>query len=231
MVTAEEWARVQEIERRYHEQKDPAQILAINMAYWERILGALPAAGVVIAPATRVLDVGCGGAGILLGVKDGIKTGVDPLMAYYLEKFPFLKEAPVRWVAGTAEEFAADERFDVVFSVNALDHVFDPRRSALNLERLLAPGGKLVLVLTVHLTRFFRGYFARLYPWVDPPHPHQIHRDDVAGYFPGLTLTHLSDIDHLWLDLEGSRCALQTFLLTPAVGTREEARTAMERWL
>ena len=35
----------------------------------------------------------------------------------------------------------------------------------------------------------------------------------------------------LWMEVEGSCCSLQTFLLTPPVATREEARTAMERWL
>src|SRR5688500_12702659 len=100
------WERVQKIEMKYHEQKDPTAIRQVNLQYWPRILEALPAGELAIAPATRILDVGCGGCGILLAVEGGTKTGVDPLMPYYLEKFPFLRDEPVRWLTGMAEQFA-----------------------------------------------------------------------------------------------------------------------------
>jgi len=37
-------------------------------------------------------------------------------------------------------------------------------------------------------------------------------------------------VPSLWLEVSGSGCELHTFLLTPPVGTREEALIAMERW-
>jgi SAM-dependent methyltransferase len=201
--TLAEWERVQKIERAYHEQKDPARVLDVNLRYWTRILDVLPPGSIAIGPTTRVLDVGCGGAGMLLALNGGVRTGVDPLMPFYLAKFPFLAEQPIRWLEGTAEQFGADEQFDLIFSLNMLDHTIDPRASAGNIERLLAPGGKLVFVLNVHLTRFWRAYFSAFYRWVDPPHPHHIHIADVPGYFPGLEVEYRRDIDDLWLDLKG----------------------------
>ena len=41
---------------------------------------------------TRVVDLGCGGCGILLALERGRLIGVDPLMERYLQKFPFLAE-------------------------------------------------------------------------------------------------------------------------------------------
>lgn len=201
VVSVEEWARVQKIERAYHEQKDPRTVLDVNQKYWQRILDSIPQGEVSIGPQTRILDVGCGGAGILLILENGIRTGVDPLMSFYRQKFSFLDDTQIRWVEGMAEDFDDSEKFDVIFSINMLDHTESPRASALNLERLLAPGGKLVCVLNVHLTRFWRKYYESFYRWVDPPHPHHIHDDDLPGYFPNLKMLSRNDIDSLWFDL------------------------------
>jgi SAM-dependent methyltransferase len=202
MVSAAEWERIQKIERSYHEQKDPAVIRNFSMQYWRRLLGVLPPELLSIEADTRVLDVGCGGAGILLAVEQGERTGVDPLMGYYLEKFPFLAEQPVRWLEGTAERLEAEESFEVVFSINALDHVYDPAVAASQMQALLAHGGRLVLVVNVHLTRWSRSYFSRFYRYVDPPHPHHFHVDRVPEFFPQLKLIMRRDVDDLWLDLE-----------------------------
>ena len=195
------WERAQEAERAYQVQKDPSSIVSKSVAYWSRVLAFLPPAEVAIGPATRVLDAGCGPAGILLGLTEGRRTGFDPLMGFYLERFPHLLETPVRWIEARAEEFRGETAFDVVFCVNMLDHTEDPAASAENLARQVAPGGKLVLLLNVHLTRFFRWYFARFHRFIDPPHPHHFHRDDVAGLFPGLRLTAALDCDGAWLGL------------------------------
>ena len=202
MVTFREWERIQRIERAYQERKDPSTILAVNCLYWRRVLKSLPEGEFEIGPESRVLDAGCGGAGILLALEEGIRSGFDPLMGFYLERFPHLAEAPVRWIEADAEGFYAEEPFDFIFCINTLDHTRDPRRAAQNLEHLLAPSGKLVCVLNVHLTRFWRAYYERFYRFVDPPHPHHIHRDDVCGLFPSLKLRHVADIDALWLDFK-----------------------------
>ncbi len=195
------WERVQRVERAYHQKKDSGKVLAHNRVYWSRILAALPPGEVRIEPGSRVLDLGCGGAGILLGLESGQRTGVDPLMPFYLEKFPFLTQSPVRWLEGKAETFGGDERYDVVFSINMLDHVEDIGAAAANMERLMAPGGRLVLLVSTHTTRIGRLYFSLFYRLVDPPHPHHLHGDAVSSLFPGLRLVARREADTLWLDI------------------------------
>lgn len=196
------WERIQAIERAYHARKQPGPTLEIKLVYWRRILDAVRSEGVAVGSDSRVLDMGCGGTSLLLALEQGRLTGVDPLMDFYLDKFPSLAGAPVTWLSGTAEAFRSPAPFDVVFLINALDHVRSPARAALNLSRLVAPGGHLVLVLNAHTTRVARGYFALFHHLIDPPHPHQIHRDDVPAWFPELRLVAQQDIDHLWLDLD-----------------------------
>lgn len=200
-MPSEAWIRAQEAERAYQVQKDPASIVETSVAYWRRILALLPPDEVAVGAATRVLDAGCGPAGILLAVAAGERVGFDPLMNFYLERFPHLRDLPMRWIEARAEEFRDDSPFDVVFCVNMLDHTEDPAASAANLARQVAPGGRLVLLLNVHLTRFFRGYFERFHRFIDPPHPHHFHRDDVPALFPGLRPVSVRDCDQAWLEL------------------------------
>lgn len=197
-----EWERIQAIERAYHARKNPGPTTRIKLEYWRRILQTVRAQGVGVGPDTRVLDMGCGGTSVLLALEQGRLTGVDPLMAFYLARFPALGAAPVDWRTGTVEDFQSATPFDVIFMVNALDHVRSPDRAAANLSGLLAQGGHLVLLLNVHTTRTAQRYFALFHRLIDPPHPHQIHRDDVPTLFADLHLVGVQDIDHLWLDLD-----------------------------
>lgn len=203
MEASSNWERVQKIERDYHAKKDPNTALELKRRYWAGLLDALPEGAVSIEPETRVLDVGCGGTSILLTLPHGRRTGVDPLMDFYLEKFTYLKDHDIRWLKQTTEEFSDDEKFDLIFSINMLDHTIDPAASAQNFSDLLAPGGRLVLLLNVHTTAFWRRYYELFYRFVDPPHPHQFHRDLVPPMFPDLKLLGQSDVDHLWLAIRG----------------------------
>ena len=122
-ITRDQWAAIQDEEFKYHQSKDESKILDLNLPYWRALLGALPEQ-VTLGRDTSALDLGCGGCGILLALDEGRLVGVDPLMERYLEKFPFLSErTDIRRIAGTAEEVELDGPFDVVFSINALDHV------------------------------------------------------------------------------------------------------------
>ncbi len=194
------WRRAQVHERRYHEQKDADAVMSINRVYWQRILAALPAQ-IAIRPGTRILDVGCGGAGILLAMDRGERTGIDPLMPFYLENFPFLAETPIQWVQGRAEDLEHDATHDLIFAINMLDHTEDPHRVAKNLARSLVPGGFLVCGLNVHSSPLWSLYFRLFHRLIDPPHPHHFLAREVPGLFPTLNLVQQTEIDDLWLDL------------------------------
>ncbi|HEX9635925.1 MAG TPA: class I SAM-dependent methyltransferase [Acidobacteriota bacterium] len=195
----EDWERIQQGEFDYHLAKDESRVLELNLPYWRSLLAALPEE-VRFGPATRVLDLGCGGCGILLALEQGELVGVDPLMDRYLEKFPFLAaRSDIRWVQAAAEELELQERFDVIFSINALDHVYDPARVACQIERLLRPGGHLVLTMNCHNHTWSRAYYAALYRAIDPHHPYQFTPDDVQELFSRLVPVKRRTIDDLWL--------------------------------
>lgn len=193
----ERWAEIQEGEFAYHAAKDETKVLDNNLPYWRSLVETLPDE-LTFDDETRVLDIGCGGCGILLALDRGKLVGVDPLMERYLEKFPFLSQrSDIRWVTGTAEE-VAEEPFDVIFSINAFDHVYDPVLAASRITQMLEPGGHLVLTMNCHNTRLFRSYYSRLYRVIDHHHPFQFTPDDVQALFGELELVEKRGIDDLW---------------------------------
>ena len=194
------WAEIQAGEFDYHAAKDETRVLERNLPYWRSLLGALPEE-VKLDAEGSYLDLGCGGCGILLALEGGRRVGVDPLMARYLEKFPYLAEqADMQWIAGTAEEVEVEGPFDVVFSINSFDHVFDPRQAVANMRKHLRPGGHVVMTMNSHNTAFFRNYYSRLYRVIDPHHPFQMSPEDIQQLFAEMTTVTVRDIDDLWFE-------------------------------
>jgi SAM-dependent methyltransferase len=95
--------------------------------------------------AKRILDVGCGPRGSLDWAPDAAaRIGLDPLADRYVELG--VDPGAMEYVTGVAERMPfADNSFDVVSSINSLDHVDDVRRAATEMIRVLAPGGLLLL--------------------------------------------------------------------------------------
>lgn len=196
----EEWLRVQTGEFRYHEKKAPGPFREHKIAYWKALIASLPDE-VQSGLAGRVIDVGCGGASILLAVNARSRVGLDPLMDRYIQQFPYLRdETDIEWLTSAAEETEFEERFDVVFALNSFDHVYDPAAAANHIAEWVKPGGHLVLTMNTHNTRFFRAYYSKLYRLIDHHHPHQFDAGDVRALFPDLKLCEERDIDALWLE-------------------------------
>jgi len=197
-VKRERWASIQDGEFAYHLAKDETKVLAKNLPYWRSLVAALPD-DVKFGKETSVMDIGCGGCGILLALDEGRLVGVDPLMDRYLEKFPFLSErTDIRWINSTGEELETDEKFDVVFTINAFDHVYDPALVVRKIAGLLRPGGHCVTTMNCHNTRFFRSYYSKLYRVIDHHHPFQFTPDDMLRLFEGFAPIEVRPIDDLW---------------------------------
>jgi len=100
----------------------------------------------------RILDVGSGPLTTLGKTWPGHEVeivGVDPLADQYVQ---LLRERGLRpltaLVAGDAETLPTtfgEQRFDLVYSCNALDHCYDPITAVRRALELLTPGGKVVL--------------------------------------------------------------------------------------
>lgn len=195
----ERWTEVQQGEVDYHLAKDAGSIRRYTLPYWRALIERLPEE-IRFDDDTRVLDLGCGGCGILLGLERGRLIGVDPLMDRYLKKFPFLAErGDIEWVSGAAEEVRFDEPFDVVFCINALDHVYDPGRVVRNIAESLRPGGHCVVTMNSHNTRLFRAYYAWFYRLIDSHHPYQLTVQGVKELFGRFSPVAIEPVDDLWL--------------------------------
>ena len=193
------WEKIQHGEFDYHAAKAPRPFLEHKLEYWKAFLATLPDE-VKLSPGARVLDVGCGGASVVLALEGSERYGLDPLIGRYREQFAYLDEqSGVHWIEAAAEDATFDHPFDVVFAINSFDHVFDPALAARCISDWVRPGGHLVVTMNTHNTRFFRAYYAALYRLIDHHHPYQFRAADIVALFPDLTPIDVREIDDLWL--------------------------------
>ncbi len=93
-----------------------------------------------------ILELGCGKAEILNFLPAGVKyTGLDPTGKCIAELKA--KDPNNSFVEGCAEEIPfADNSFDFVFSGNAFEHFYEPKKSLTEMIRVANPGGYVILV-------------------------------------------------------------------------------------
>lgn len=104
---------------------------------------------------TNVLDIGCGTGAALRHASrrwpSARFVGVDPVSRMVeiarerLEKHP--GESAIELRVGSAENLpAGDDAFDLILAFDSFDHWRDTRAGAREAARVLAPGGRLVVV-------------------------------------------------------------------------------------
>lgn len=95
-----------------------------------------------------ILDLGCGPRGSLEWVDSPLRVGLDPLSVRYLELG--VAAHAMHYVASGAEAMPIrDGAFDIVTSMNSLDHVDDLDATIGEIVRIIRPGGTLLLVTGV----------------------------------------------------------------------------------
>jgi ubiquinone/menaquinone biosynthesis C-methylase UbiE len=117
---------------------------AVYRANHDAVIAALRRAG-----ARRVLDVGCG-TGILTA---RIKNQLDPEIVYGCDPSPGMLEkarqrsTEVRWIQGMAENVPLEDgSLDAVVTTEAFQF-FDQPAALVEFERLLEPGGHVVIAV------------------------------------------------------------------------------------
>jgi ubiquinone/menaquinone biosynthesis C-methylase UbiE len=97
----------------------------------------------VIKPSDSVLEVGCGTGLLLSRLNARKKVGCD-LSGRLLSQ---LKKRDFQVIQADAERLPlGDSRFDVVYSVNLLEHVPHPEKAVSESVRVLKKGGRLVII-------------------------------------------------------------------------------------
>ncbi len=157
--------------KNYLNSRDKSEYLRWKKTYW---LDFLKNSGLRLLPGAGVLDAGCGPAGIFTVLYDYKVDAVDPLLDQYAGMLPHFQPADypyVRFFSQTLESFSPAKRYDVVFCLNAINHVANLDSSLDRLVALVQPGGYLLLSVDAHNYHWIRYLFQRL-P-ADILHPHQ----------------------------------------------------------
>ena len=176
-TTRWQWAQWFEIRwwRWYLKRKPVDNYLQSKKRYWDDFLWKN---GISLPQNQRILDAGCGPAGIFMQLKNHEVIALDPL----LEEYKLMRHFDPAWYpwtqfdASTLESFAGQEKFDVVFCLNVINHVADLKDSMHRLFLSLKVGGELVLSVDVHRRPWLKPIF-QLIPG-DVLHPHQYDLSD-----------------------------------------------------
>jgi len=190
-----------------------------RLALWLEPHAEALAAACGIGPATRVLDVGAGNGNFALAAArrgaDVTASDVTPRMVELGRARSAAARAPILWLAGDAEVLPFGEAsFDVVASVFGAMFAPTPERVALELFRVVMPGG--LVAMANYSSQGFLGRLAELAATFSPPAPIEMPSpflwgdpDEVRRRFQGLassidivprTLTFEFDSFQEWLE-------------------------------
>jgi SAM-dependent methyltransferase len=102
----------------------------------------------------RVLDVGCGPLAPSQQFTGAQHHLADPLLDQYVASgWPMTEYGMTLTRAGCEKMPYPDAFFDVMMSMNALDHVDDFHAGAAEMQRILKPGGEIHLEVEYHFSR------------------------------------------------------------------------------
>lgn len=150
------WKVAQYLERRWWQRylrgKPPEEYLRRKRNYWARVLDELDWEPI---PGRKVLDAGCGPAGVFCYLHRTEKvTALDPLLESYEEDLPIFKQTDypsVHFLTQTLEEdLPAKETFSAIYCFNAINHVADWDRALDVLTANASGGTRMILTSDVH---------------------------------------------------------------------------------
>lgn len=171
------WQIAQSIEikwwQNYLKNKEVAPYLAWKKQYWQGLLDKIKEY-YIIQPNSTILDMGCGPSGIYMALQEHRVDAIDPLLDAYsanIKHFNKLDYAHVNFTSKAFEDFEITKKYDVIFCMNAINHVKNLEDCYLKMSQALAPNGLLVVTIDAHNYNFFK-YLFRAIPG-DMLHPYQ----------------------------------------------------------
>ena len=168
--------------KRYLRHKNKHEYLSWKKDYWKNILENIEDVAPVDAVKT-ICDLGCGPAGIFIAMPQNNITAVDPLLNEYEKQIPFFSKSyypNVQFVESTMENFSVAAKYDLVFCMNAINHVHDIEKAFDKLKAICTENGTVVISIDVHNYSFFK-YLFRLVPG-DVLHPYQYDLNEYKSF-------------------------------------------------
>lgn len=150
-------------------------------------------------PGKRLMDLGCGPAGVIKGIsehEDGAVLskmeglfGVDPLMDTYKTYGLIKSDEKIHLIQSKGEDIPLDSHsFDYIISSNAIDHCEFPEKVITEAARLIKPGG--LFCPSVHVLYSIYEPIAPIFKYIDKNHPHHFTEE----YFVKICRRHFSSV-------------------------------------
>ena len=186
MTSTIKWRIAQKLElkwwQNYLKNKDVGEYLNWKKKYWSRFLEEIDL-NIQSEQPKDILDAGCGPAGIFTILEDHKVTALDPLLETYdsqISHFSKTDYPNTHFIDAPIEALNEEKRFDVIFCLNAINHVADIELAYDRLFSALKPEGLLVVSIDSHKYGFLKRLF-RLIPG-DALHPHQYDLKDYQNF-------------------------------------------------
>lgn len=167
--------------QRYLQKKDTTEYLSWKFHYWQDLLLKLTKY-IELPQAKTILDAGCGPAGIFMALKGNTVDAIDPLLDKY-EQLPHFVKDKYTWTnfkQQSIEQLNATEKYDIIYCMNAINHVENIELCYDNLVRALKPNGYLVISTDAHKHEYLKKIF-QLIPG-DILHPYQFNLQEYNAF-------------------------------------------------
>jgi SAM-dependent methyltransferase len=179
------WAIAQEYERKYWEYgwkkgyEKNGDIMSRARKRYRRFHQKIFEDVVQVPNTIRVLEVGCGPVPVIDYFQNAEKYAIDPLIDYYKLNYDLTRD--IDYVRGIGEYLPfIPDFFDVIVTLNTLDHVRTPSKVLNELFRILKQKG--VLYVSVNCYRLLTKRYRRFKETLrmgDVNHPHSFSLEDV----------------------------------------------------
>jgi len=98
-----------------------------------------------------VLEIGCGPICLTSLLPQQFKTYLDPMADDFRRMFPGELPEKGEYLTAAAESIPKpDASYDLIICLNMISHTLNPELVMNEIERLLKPGGKLIMAIRIH---------------------------------------------------------------------------------
>ena len=159
--------------KKYLVKKNVAEYLSWKKQYWKQFYDTCKDI-VPLHPTFTILDAGCGPAGIFMIFEHNEVHAIDPLLDSYETDLPHFKKNNYSFVTfanTTLEDYNSTKKFDIIFCINAINHVKSMNQALDNLIHHAAPKANIIISIDAHNFNALKKIF-KLLPG-DILHPHQ----------------------------------------------------------
>jgi len=125
----------------------------------------------------KILEIGCGSGGIIHYIESNIRIGIDPLCRKYRDIY-IKNKIKIPHIAGVGENLPfKNESFDIIISINVLDHTLRPRETIRETRRILKNAG--VFLLQVDTFRDKPKIIRKNLSIIDKLHPYHFSEKEI----------------------------------------------------